>query len=69
MVVLLVLVATMVDVDAGALLHGVFLRLLFLHVFSADDSSSAFIDEREASSPGSRSFSSWRTVVDTVTAI
>ena len=55
MVVLVVLVATMVDVDAGALLLDVFLSLL-----SPDASSSAYIDEREASSTGSRSFSSRR---------
>ena len=55
--VLLLLMATMVDVDAGALLLGVFLRLLFPLSFSADASSSAFIDEREPFSAGSRSFS------------
>ena len=64
MVVLLVLVATMVDVNAGALL-----LVCHLLLSSLDASSSAYIDEREASSTGSRSFSSWRTVVDTVTAI
>ena len=55
MVVLLVLVATMVDVDAGALLLDVFLLLP-----SLDASSSAYIDEREASSTDSRSLSSRR---------